>query len=411
MSSAQVEIQLIAVLVAVACAIPGTFLVLRRLAMISDAISHSILPGIVLGFFITQDLNSPLLIGLAALTGVLTVALVEAVQRTGLVKEDTAIGLVFPTLFSIGVILIARYANDVHLDVDAVLLGELAFAPFDRLMVGEADWGPKSLWVVGTILIIIVVALMGGDIGDFLGAASGGGGLTAPAPSQPSTGGLVDNSDRNAEVVSATLYDTEQYWGKTFPQEYNRRYQAPVLVLFTGQTSSGCGHASSATGPFYCPADNKVYIDLSFADLLRRRFKAPGEFALAYVVAHEVGHHVQNQLGYSQQVSQARRRMREKDANAMSVRLELQADYLAGVWAHYADNYSDLLSEEEWRQAIQAASAIGDDAIQKQSQGRVVPDSFTHGTSEQRVRYFYAGYQSGDASKKALDYFFTAQDL
>ncbi|WP_369998859.1 metal ABC transporter permease [Winogradskyella sp.] len=156
MSSAQLEIQIIASLVAIACAIPGTFLVLRKMAMISDAISHSILPGIVIGFFITHDLNSPLLILLAALTGIITVILVEYIQKTGLVKEDTAIGLVFPALFSIGVILIAKNANDVHLDVDAVLLGELAFAPFDRLVIGGADVGPKSLWVVGTILLITI---------------------------------------------------------------------------------------------------------------------------------------------------------------------------------------------------------------------------------------------------------------
>lgn len=263
---------------------------------------------------------------------------------------------------------------------------------------------------IGTILIIIVVALLGGDIQEYLGAATSGGGLAAPS-SQTSSGGLADNSDPNAEIVSATLFDTEQYWGRTFPQEYNRRYQEPVLVLFSGQDRSACGFASAATGPFYCPADNKVYIDLSFADLLRRRFKAPGDFALAYVVAHEVGHHVQNQLGYSQQVSQARRRMSEKAANAMSVRLELQADYLAGVWAHYAKTQSDLLSEGDFEEAIKAATAIGDDTIQKQSQGYVVPDSFTHGTSEQRVRYFYAGYKSGDASKQALDYFFSAREL
>jgi len=156
MSNAQIEIQLIASLVAIACAIPGTFLVLRKMAMISDAISHSILPGIVIGFFITQDLNSPLLILLAALTGIITVILVEYIQKTGLVKEDTAIGLVFPTLFSIGVILIAKNANDVHLDVDAVLLGELAFAPFDRLMMAGMDVGPKSLWIIGSILIITI---------------------------------------------------------------------------------------------------------------------------------------------------------------------------------------------------------------------------------------------------------------
>ncbi len=160
MSSAQLEIQLIAALVAMACAIPGTFLVLRKMAMISDAISHSILPGLVFGFFITQDLNSPLLILLAAVTGVLTVIFVEFIQKTGLVKEDTAIGLVFPALFSIGVILIAKNANDVHLDIDAVLLGELAFAPFDRLMFGETDLGPKSVWVIGTILIISLSLLL-----------------------------------------------------------------------------------------------------------------------------------------------------------------------------------------------------------------------------------------------------------
>mgnify|MGYP001815265638 CR=1 FL=1 len=156
MSSAQIEIQLIASLAAIACAIPGTFLVLRKMAMISDAISHSILPGIVIGFFITHDLNSPLLILLAAATGIITVILVEYIQKTGLVKEDTAIGLVFPALFSIGVILIAKNANDVHLDVDAVLLGELAFAPFDRFIISDIDLGPKSFWVIGSILIVTI---------------------------------------------------------------------------------------------------------------------------------------------------------------------------------------------------------------------------------------------------------------
>ncbi|WP_299114001.1 metal ABC transporter permease [uncultured Winogradskyella sp.] len=160
MNSAQIEIQLIASLVAVACAIPGTFLVLRKMAMISDAISHSILPGIVVGFFITHDLNSPLLIVLAALTGIITVVLVEYIQKTGLVKEDTAIGLVFPALFSIGVIMIAKNANDVHLDVDAVLLGELAFAPFDRLIIAGTDVGPKALWIIGMILIITLTLLI-----------------------------------------------------------------------------------------------------------------------------------------------------------------------------------------------------------------------------------------------------------
>ena len=160
MNNAQLEIQLIASLVAIACAIPGTFLVLRKMAMISDAISHSILPGIVIGFFISHDLNSPLLILFAALTGIITVVIVEYIQKTGLVKEDTAIGLVFPILFSIGVILIAKNANDVHIDTDAVLLGELAFAPFDRLTIGGTDIGPKALWIIGTILLVTVTLLI-----------------------------------------------------------------------------------------------------------------------------------------------------------------------------------------------------------------------------------------------------------
>jgi manganese/zinc/iron transport system permease protein len=160
MTSAQIEIQLIASLVAISCAIPGVFLVLRKMSLISDAISHSILPGIVVGFFITHDLSSPLLIILAAFTGVLTVILVEFIQRTGLVKEDTAIGLIFPVLFSIGVILISQNANDVHLDIDAVLLGELAFAPFDRFILFDIDFGPKSLWVVGTISLITMSLLI-----------------------------------------------------------------------------------------------------------------------------------------------------------------------------------------------------------------------------------------------------------
>ncbi|MEM1358333.1 MAG: neutral zinc metallopeptidase [Bacteroidota bacterium] len=262
---------------------------------------------------------------------------------------------------------------------------------------------------LGTLIIVIIVMLLGGDPSEYLEAANSGG--AAPAPTNTAPAQSLENDSENMQIVSKTLRDTEKLWGSIFPKEYNRRYQEPIVVVFEGQTQSACGFASAATGPFYCPADNKVYIDLSFADLLRKRFRAPGDFALAYVVAHEVGHHIQNQLGYSQQVSQARRRMRKKDANAMSVRLELQADYLAGVWAHYADRYSNLLSEGDIQEGLRAASAIGDDAIQKQSQGYVVPDSFTHGTSEQRTRYFTAGYQSGDASKRALDYFFSAREL
>jgi len=262
---------------------------------------------------------------------------------------------------------------------------------------------------LGGLIIAIIVMLLGGDPSEFLGAA-GGGGATAPAPRSAPAPNLEED-DINFQIVSKTLRDNEKIWGQIFPKAYGRQYKEPILVVFEGQDRSACGFASAATGPFYCPADNKVYIDLSFADLLRKRFRAPGDFALAYVVAHEVGHHIQNQLGYSQQVSQARRRSSEAQANAMSVRLELQADYLAGVWAHYADSYSDLLEDGDIREALVAASAIGDDAIQKQSQGYVVPDSFTHGTSEQRVKYFSAGYKSGDAAKKTLDYFFSAREL
>lgn len=263
---------------------------------------------------------------------------------------------------------------------------------------------------LGTIIIAIIVMLLGGDPGQFLGIGGGGGPVVSETPRQaPPTD--LENDDRRFQIVSKTLRDTEKLWGQVFPKLYGRPYQEPILVVFEGKTESACGFASAATGPFYCPADNKVYIDLQFADLLRKRFRAPGDLALGYVVAHEVGHHIQNQLGYIQQVNQARRRGPERVANAMSVRLELQADYLAGVWARYADDYSDLLEDGQIREALVAASAIGDDAIQKQSQGYVVPDSFTHGTSEQRVRYFTAGYKSGDASKEALDYFFSAREL
>lgn len=264
---------------------------------------------------------------------------------------------------------------------------------------------------IGAIIVAIIVMLMGGDPSEFLGAAGGGSAIQAPPPSEQTTGGIVED-DLRAQVVSVTLKETENLWNQVFPKLYGKPYREPVLVLFSNRTSSACGLANSGTGPFYCPADQKVYIDLSFADMLRRKFRAPGDFALAYVVAHEVGHHVQTQLGYSQRVSQARRTMPERDANQMSVRLELQADYLSGIWAHYADKYAgDLLEDGDIQEALAAASSVGDDNIQKMTRGYVEPETFTHGTSEQRVRYFTAGYRSGDASKKALDYFFQAREL
>ncbi len=259
---------------------------------------------------------------------------------------------------------------------------------------------------IGTIIIAIIVLFMGGNPMDFLGFSN-----SAPASAPASNPGAeIQEGDTNARIVDVTLAETENTWNRIFREQYGRQYKEPILVLFSGQDRSACGFASAATGPFYCPADQQVYIDLSFADQLRKRFRAPGDFALAYVVAHEVGHHIQNLLGYSSQVSQARRRMSEADANSMSVRLELQADYLAGVWAHDAAR-GNLLEEGDIKEAIQAATAIGDDRIQMESQGYVVPESFTHGTSEQRVKYFYAGFKSGDASKESLDYFFKTRDL
>ena len=263
---------------------------------------------------------------------------------------------------------------------------------------------------IGTVVIMIVVFLLGGNPLEYLGVGGGGGSAPAPTETRRSEGGVA-TGESVADIVQVTLAETEDTWNNIFQQQYGGQYREPVLVMFSGQTQSGCGFASAATGPFYCPADQKVYIDLSFADQLRERFGAPGDFALAYVVAHEVGHHVQNLLGYSQRVSQARRRSSEEEANAMSVRLELQADYLAGVWAKYANQRAQILDPGDIQEAIQAATAIGDDRLQMESQGYVVPESFTHGTSEQRVRAFTTGYESGDASKGALDRFFSARNL
>ncbi|WP_116125586.1 neutral zinc metallopeptidase [Lewinella sp. IMCC34183] len=263
---------------------------------------------------------------------------------------------------------------------------------------------------IGTVVIMIIVFLLGGNPLEYVGIGGGGGGAPVQTDTPRSEGGVA-TSETNADIVQVTLAETETTWNNLFPELYNAQYREPVLVLFDNQVRSACGSAGSATGPFYCPADQKVYIDLSFADQLRQRFGAPGDFALAYVIAHEVGHHVQNQLGYSQQVSQARNRMSEEDANAMSVRLELQADYLAGVWAHYADRNAGILESGDIEEAIGAATAIGDDRLQRESQGYVVPESFTHGTSEQRVRAFTNGYETGDASKGALDKYFSARSL
>lgn len=204
--------------------------------------------------------------------------------------------------------------------------------------------------------------------------------------------------DDMAEMVSVVLASTEDVWTNLF-SEQNASYQPPNLVMFDHSTSSACGMASSAMGPFYCPGDRKVYIDLSFCSDLRTRFQAPGDFAVAYVVAHEVGHHVQNLMGITDQVHQMRNRLSEKDYNALSVKLELQADFLAGIWGYYARDSRLQLDNKDLEEALRAANAIGDDRIQKQTQGYVVPDAFTHGTSEQRMHWFRKGFESGDMSQ------------
>lgn len=204
--------------------------------------------------------------------------------------------------------------------------------------------------------------------------------------------------DESARFVSKVLASTEDVWTETFRQN-GKRYEAPKLVLFTGSTPTACGTGQSAMGPFYCPGDHKVYIDLAFYRELKERFHAPGEFAQAYVIAHEVGHHVQNLLGIADKVHQAKQRVSKAEANAMSVRMELQADCLAGVWGKRTDTMKKVLEPGDLEAALNAASAIGDDRLQQQSQGRIVPESFTHGSSAQRVRWFKTGFESGDMNQ------------
>ncbi len=201
--------------------------------------------------------------------------------------------------------------------------------------------------------------------------------------------------DTMAQFVSVVLAETETVWEKVFAAN-NKQYQSPTLVLFRDQVESGCGNAGAESGPFYCPADQKLYIDLSFYQELKNRFHASGDFAMAYVIAHEVGHHVQYLLGTSEKMQRMRETISEKEYNKYSVKLELQADYYAGVWAHFADKQNHIVEAGDIEEALNAASAVGDDNIQKQTRGYVVPDAFTHGTSEQRRTWFYNGYNFGD---------------
>lgn len=238
---------------------------------------------------------------------------------------------------------------------------------------------------LGGIVILILSVLLGGNNPlENIDLTSTG--TTAP----------TEADDERAQFVSVVLKDTEDVWSALFKEEFNADYVEPTLVLFTQSDQSGCGFASAATGPFYCPLDNSVYIDLSFADQLEQRFGAAGDFALAYVVAHEVGHHVQNLLGTSGKVHEARQGLNEAEGNRLSVALELQADFYAGVWAHHNQEMKQVLEPGDIEEALTAANAIGDDRLQKQSQGYVVPDAFTHGTSEQRMYWFKKGFDSGD---------------
>ena len=256
---------------------------------------------------------------------------------------------------------------------------------------------PMAVRFLGFKGTLVAAVLVGGYLlftGN-LGVLTGTGGLTGSDGSPQ--GGLVAQSAEERELVdfvSVVLADTEDTWHELFRQQ-GARYEEPTLVLFRNAVDSACGLGQSAMGPFYCPADNRLYIDLSFYNELKHRFQAPGDFAQAYVIAHEVGHHVQNLLGVSKKVQQAQNALSEANRNALSVRLELQADCLAGVWAHHAQAARQLLEEGDVEEGLNAASAIGDDRLQKQARGSVSPDSFTHGSSAQRVQWFRTGLQQG----------------
>jgi uncharacterized protein len=245
-------------------------------------------------------------------------------------------------------------------------------------------------------LVVLVISLLTGHDPGSLPSPDGGNPGNAPGVNRPV------NSAREEEekkFVSVVLADTEDVWHELFRQRLGKNYPEPKLVLFTGNSQSGCGFASAATGPFYCPNDQRVYIDLQFFDELQTRFQAAGDFAQAYVVAHEIGHHVQKLMGILDQVHAKERQVSKAEANQLSVRTELQADFLAGVWAHHAQKMKNILEPGDLDEALRAASAVGDDRLQKQGRGYVVPDSFTHGTSEQRARWFRLGFDTGDMSK------------
>ncbi len=244
---------------------------------------------------------------------------------------------------------------------------------------------------LGATVLALIVYFLGGDPSQVLPQGDSG---PATASERGMPGQRAD--DATAVFVKKVLTTTEDVWSQLFMEKYRQQYQKPTLRIFDDGVQTGCGAASAASGPFYCPADQKVYIDLAFANELKGKFNAPGDFALAYVVAHEVGHHVQNLLGISGKVQQMMQRGSEAEANALSVRLELQADFLAGIWAHYTQKMEGIIEPGDIQEALGAAAAVGDDNIQEMSRGYVRPETFTHGTSEQRMYWFKRGYQSGD---------------
>jgi uncharacterized protein len=255
--------------------------------------------------------------------------------------------------------------------------------------------GGVKLGGLGLVAVVAISLLLGQNPLEILSMLAGDGGVTtAPAPSSPSAPGSPAVRDEGKEFVARIVGDTEDTWGKIF-QQMGRQYEAPRLVLFRGRVESACGLASSAVGPFYCPGDSQVYLDQSFFQELKSRFGAPGDFARGYVIAHEIGHHVQNLLGIAQQVEQQRARLSSASRNALSVRMELQADCFAGVWGYYA-RQRGLLEPGDLESGLDAAAAIGDDRLQQQTQGSVRPETFTHGSSAQRQRLFKTGFESGD---------------
>ncbi len=254
----------------------------------------------------------------------------------------------------------------------------------------------------GGIIVVILLALLSGKNPlELLGSGSNGTPFETAGNYQP-----TEHDNETVEFISVVLASTEEVWTETF-NKLGRTYVAPKLVVFNGSISSACGSASSATGPFYCPADQKVYIDVSFYDELASRYKAAGDFAFAYVIAHEIGHHVQHLLGTLDKENAMRARASQTEANAISVRIELQADFYAGMWANHVRDMFEL-TDEDIREALNAAAAVGDDRLQQEAQGHVVPDAFTHGTSAQRQRWFFKGYQTGNIAEGDT---FSAQNL